>query len=256
MFAIERRQAILDYLKEKKSVTVKQLSEKFFIGEATIRRDLEKIEKEGNISRTYGGAVLIEGAHIEVPLSVRETDRKAEKEIIAKLASQYIKNSNIIIMDSSSTAMMMIAGFGRNDDLTVITNGAKTAVSLAQQTHFKIYATGGQMRENTLTFYGESANAFIETFNVDTLFFSCRALSMTKGITDPNEEEAKLKRLMIKSSKKSILLVDHTKFDSSAFCKIGDIGIIDTIITDEKPDDSWVAFLKEHHTQLMYPTNE
>jgi DeoR/GlpR family transcriptional regulator of sugar metabolism len=252
MFAIERRQAIIDYLKEKKSVTVKELSEKFFIGEATIRRDLEKIEKEGIISRTYGGAVLVEGTHSEVPLSVRETDRKAEKEIIAKLASKYIRNGDIIIMDSSSTAMMMIDEFSKSDDLTVITNGAKTAVSLAQQTSFKVYATGGQMRENTLTYYGESANEFIEKFNADTLFFSCRALSIEKGITDPNEEEAKLKRLMISSSQKSVLLVDHAKFNASTFCKIGDIGIVDVIITDEKPDDAWDQYLKENQIELVY----
>jgi len=189
MFAIERRQAIFEYLKEKKSVTVKQLSKKFFIGEATIRRDLERIGKDGMISRTYGGAVLISGTHTEVPLSVRETNKKDEKEIIAKLASKFIRNGDIIIMDSSSTAMMMIGCFGKNDDITVITNGAKTAVSLAQQTSFKVYATGGQMRENTLTYYGESANEFIDKFSADTLFFSCRALSMEKGIVDPNEED-------------------------------------------------------------------
>ncbi len=253
MFAIERRHAILDYIKEKKSVTVKELSKKFFIGEATIRRDLEKIEKEKNISRTYGGAVLIEGAHIEVSLAVRETNLKSEKEIIAKLACKKIKNGDIIIMDSSSTAMMMINKFEKNDDLTVITNGAKTAVNLAEQTRFKIFATGGQMRENTLTYYGESANVFIKKFNADILFFSCSSLSMDKGIADPNEEEAKLKRLMIESSEKSILLIDHTKFNSTAFCKIGCIDIVDMVITDKKPNDGWIKHFIENEIELVYP---
>lgn len=252
MFAIERRQAILDWLREEKSATVKALSLKFYIGEATIRRDLEKLEKAGLINRTYGGAVLLEGQHAEVPLSVREVEHKQEKGLIAELAAKLVNSGEILILDSSSTTMRMIPFLRQYTELTIITNGAKTAVDIAEETNFNVYCTGGKMRENSLSYIGESANAFFERFNADTVFFSCRALSMNKGIADSNEQEAKLRRLMIESSRKSVLLCDHTKFDKTSFCKIGDLDDIDVLVTDERPPNEWLDFLDDRNVQLVY----
>lgn len=252
MFAIDRRQAILELLKKRKSVTVKELSEQFFIGEATIRRDLDKLKKSGLINRTYGGAILLEGPHAEIPLSVRESERKKEKDNIASLASSYISNGDIIIMDSSSTTMKMIAHLHNKTDLTIITNGAKTAVDLADLKSFKVYCTGGVLRDNSLSYIGETAKRFFDNFNADMLFFSCRALSFDKGITDGNEEEAMLRKLMIKSSHKAILLCDSTKFNKTSFCTIGDFGDIDVLITDKKPSDEWAQFLIEQEVDVVY----
>lgn len=252
MFAIERRKEILELLRKQKAVTVKDLSNKFFIGEATIRRDLEKLEKSGLLNRTYGGAVLLEGLHTEIPLYVRESERKQEKDTIACFASKYVSNGDIIIMDSSSTTMMMNSYLQSKTDVTIITNGAKTAVDLAEMKTFNVYSTGGKLRENSLSYIGETANKFFNNFNADTLFFSCRALSMKRGITDSNEEEAMLRKLMIQASRRSVLLCDSTKFDKTSFCKIGDVMCIDTIITDIKPNEEWIAFLKEQEIDLIY----
>src|SRR5690554_5827583 len=105
MFTLERQQAILDLLKSNKSASVSDLSKRFFIGEATIRRDLDKLEKMGLIKRTYGGAVLIEGLDSEIPLFVRESEQKDLKVSIGKLAAQLVNDNDIIIIDSSSTSM-------------------------------------------------------------------------------------------------------------------------------------------------------
>ncbi len=252
MFAIERRKAILDVLKKDKSVTVKNLSEQFYIGEATIRRDLEKLEKSGLVNRTYGGAVLIEGLHTEVPLYVRESERREEKNTISKLASKLINNGEIVILDSSSTTLRMVSTLHNLTDLSVITNGARTAVDLAEVRNIKVYCTGGVLRENSLSYIGETAKVFLNNFNADILFFSCRALSMDKGITDSNEEEAALRKLMIKSSKTSVLLCDSTKFDQTSFCRIGDVDCVDYIITDRAPSSMWIDYFREHDIELMY----
>lgn len=252
MFAIERQQAILNYIKEKKSITVKELSKKFYIGEATIRRDLEKLENTSMIKRTYGGAILKVGLDIEVPLSIRESERKLEKDSIARLASELVNSGDTIIMDSSSTVMQMIEHIKMKTDLTVITNGAKTATRLAEHTKFKLFSTGGRMREETLTYYGETANAFIKRFNADVVFLSCGALSMDKGITDSNEEEESLRCLMIESANRSVLLCDYTKFNKTSFCKICDISDVDIIITDQKPSDMWIEYARQMNTELIY----
>jgi DeoR/GlpR family transcriptional regulator of sugar metabolism len=251
MFTIERQQAIINLLKAEKSLSVAHLSKEFFIGEATIRRDLEKLEKAGLLRRIYGGAVLLEGLNSEIPLSVREMELKEEKNNIAYLACRMVNHGDTIIMDSSSTILKMIPHLKDKDRLTVITNGAKTAVELGGLSNIKVYCTGGVLRENSLSFIGEPAKRFVETFYAETLFFSCRAISMEKGITDSNEDEAGLRRLMMKNSKKVVLLCDHNKFNQISFSKIADFEHIDMLITDQKPVQEWSDLLKGKNVDVV-----
>lgn len=252
MFTIERQQGIMNVLKSKKSVTVTELSQKFFIGEATIRRDLEKLEKTGLLKRTYGGAVLLEGLDSEIPLSVREIEQKDAKDAIGQIAARQVGDGDIIIMDSSSTTLKMVPHLKGKKQLTVITNGAKTAVELGELLHIKVYCTGGTLRENSLSYIGELARRCIEGFFVDTLFFSCRAISMEKGLSDISEEEAGLRKLMIRNCKKVVLLCDSSKFDRVSFCKICDFDKINAVITDKKPSSQWLECLREKGVELIY----
>lgn len=256
MFAIERQQEIVKIIREKKSVSVEDLSKKFFIGEATIRRDLEKLEKMGLLKRTYGGAVLLEGLDKEIPLSVRESEQRHAKDIIGEMAASLVRDSNIIILDSSSTTLKMVPYLKGKSALTAITNGVKTAMELGELLHTKVYCTGGLLRENSLSFIGEQAKRCIDNYNVDIAFFSCRALSMEVGLSDSNEDEAILRRLMIKNSSKSVLLCDHTKFDKVSFCKIGGFERIDYLVTDIKPSEEWLNFLEMQNVKVLYKQAE
>ena len=253
MFSIERQQKISHLLRNKKSVTVSELSKIFFIGEATIRRDLEKLEKKGLIKRIYGGAVLLEGLDAEVPLSVREVEQKGEKDIIGRFAAQLVHDGDIIIMDSSSTTLKMVPYLKSKKNLTVVTNGARTSVELAESGHAKVYCTGGLLRENSLSYIGESARRSIESHYADILFFSCRGITMGRGIFDSNENEAELRRMMIQNCRKSILLCDHTKFDQISFCKICGFDMIHSIVTDQKPSALWSEFIKSQNVVLITP---
>jgi DeoR/GlpR family transcriptional regulator of sugar metabolism len=113
--------------------------------------------------------------------------------------------------------------------LTVITNGAKTAVECAESLDAKIYCTGGLLRENSLSFIGETAKRSVDSYNTDILFFSCRALSVDKGLTDISEEEAELRSIMMKNTKKAVLLMDSSKFNTISFCNVGSMEKIDII---------------------------
>lgn len=252
MFKLERQQEIVNHLKLKKSASVLELSQKFFIGEATIRRDLEKLEKMGLLKRTYGGAVLLEGLDLEIPLAVREVEQKSEKEKIGMIAAGLVHDGDAIIMDSSSTTLKMVPYLKGKANVTIITNGAKTAIELGEILRIKVYSTGGTLRENSLSYIGELARRAISDFYVDTVFFSSRALSMDKGITDSNEHEAELRKIMLKNCRKAVLLCDDSKFDKVSFCKIGNLDMVNTIITNKEPSDEWIEFLKSRKIDLVY----
>jgi len=252
MFLIERHQAILNLMNDVKSITVKELSHRLQTGEATIRRDLAKLEKSGVLKRTHGGAVLSDRILEEIPLIIRETENESEKKRIARIASSLIEDGDFIVLDSSSTALRMIPHLKKFNNLTVLTNGARTAVELAGLQGVKVYSTGGFLREKSLSFIGPAANAFFKDFNPDYLFFSCRALSIEKGLSDYDEQETLLRKKMIEAAAKTVLLCDHSKFDKTSFFRIGPVNCIDTIITDKKPSRQWSDYLEEQQIELIY----
>jgi DeoR/GlpR family transcriptional regulator of sugar metabolism len=252
MLPLERQQNIFDLIKQNRSASVTELSKKFFIGEASIRRDLDKLEKKGLIKRTYGGAVLVSGLDSEIPLFIREEEQRGAKQIIGQLAASLVEDGNIIIMDSSSTVLSMVPHLSGKRDFIVITNGAKAAVELGEQLHVSLYCTGGKLRENSLSYIGEVARKTVELFYADRLFFSCRSLSMERGLSDISEEETELRRVMVESCKQVVLLCDSTKFDKNSFCKMFGFDKVHCVVTEKKPSAKWMEFFDAQGIRVMF----
>lgn len=92
MLSIERHEQILQILMEKKSVTVGELSKTMFVSDATIRRDLSQMEKEGLIKRSHGGAVLFESTNDETSILMREQENIKQKNHCGNRAEIYQKS--------------------------------------------------------------------------------------------------------------------------------------------------------------------
>ena len=240
----KRQKEIIDLLKENKLLSVNELSKRLFIGPASIRRDLNKLEKLGHVKRTHGGATLLDGLDSEIPLYVREEEARKEKEYIAKLAVKFVRDKDIILMDSSSTTYQITKFLQSYSGITVITNGAKTAIALGEK-NISVYCTGGKLREFSLSYIGDTAKKFLENFCGNTLFFSCRAISDDFVLYDSSEYEAELRKVMIKQCNKVVLLCDSAKIGKKSFYKICDFSNINYLVTDKKPDDKFIAQLKE-----------
>jgi len=122
MLVVERHQKIIEQLEEKRIVRVSELSKKFSVTEETIRRDLEKLEKEGYLTRSHGGAVFNEMVkNQEIPFAEREITNISKKKLIAQMSVRYVEESDTILLDASSTAWYM-AKILPNMPLTVVTN--------------------------------------------------------------------------------------------------------------------------------------
>ena len=199
MLSFDRREALLSQLRDKKTVRIADAAKAFHIGEATIRRDLEKLEKRGLARRIYGGAVLVEGLETEIPMSVREKTEQVQKDIIGRLAAQLVEDGDVLILDSSSSVLSMIPYLSPRKDLTIITNGLKAANMAGELKNAKVYCCGGRLRELSNSLVGMNARRFIRTHSAHMLFFSCRSLNLNKGLCDSSEEEAELRQDMIAS---------------------------------------------------------
>lgn len=252
MLAIERRNAILSKLQAEKKVVVSDLSTLFDVTEETIRRDLEKLENEGLAKKTYGGAVLNESLNIDLPYIVRKKANVSGKQYIAALIGDMISDGDHIILDGSSTALFVSKHIKDKKNITVITNSVEILLELSDRKDWNILSTGGSLKEGGLSLVGYQAERMISTFHVDLAVFSSKGLDIENGVTDSNESDAQIKKLILKASKKRILAVDSSKFDKTSFTKICEISDVDMIVTDSEPGEAWVKAAQTAGVELVY----
>ncbi len=253
MLALERRNRILEKLQEEKRVVVSELSTQFGVSEETIRRDLEKLEKEGLATKSYGGAVLNENASIDMPFNVRKKANVAGKQRIAELVASRVHDGDHIILDASSTAVFIAKALKEKEHLTVITNSIEIIIELSDVSDWNIICSGGSLREGYLALVGPKTAEGISSFNADKAILSCKGIDLVKGVTDGNEMFSQAKQVMMQSAQETILAIDSSKFDRVAFSKLCSADAMDVVITDHKPDERWLSFFRRSHVECVYP---
>lgn len=256
MLAVERRQAIFAMLQESGSVTVVDLSRRFDVSEETIRRDLTKMESSGLLQKTYGGAFINSGMHREVPVELREHTYVEGKNTIGKLAANLISNGDTIFLDASTTAVAIAEHILDRKNLIVITNALKVAEALARAPFLKVICTGGTLRPSSLTTVGKAAESAIATYFADKAFICCDGVHRVHGITDANEKEAEVRKMMMAQAESSILVVDATKFDKTSFVHMADFADFDALITDKPVSAEWESTLGESDVSVIVPATD
>ena len=123
MFALERQKHILEVLREEGSVSVNRLSKALSVTEETIRRDLEKLEKEDALMRTHGGAIPVDNQ--EMPLEKRKQTNTAIKEKLARAAIRFILPGDTVFLDASTTTFFIARELKKMKKVTVVTNSLR-----------------------------------------------------------------------------------------------------------------------------------
>lgn len=252
MLAAERRTLILEKLMDEKKVVVSELGELFGVSEETIRRDLDRLTKEGMAIKSYGGAVLNENNNIDMPFHVRQKKNLAGKQKIAMLIADLIEDGDHIILDPSTTAVSIVKSIRNKERLTIVTNSIEVLVELGETEGWDIISTGGTLKENYLALVGPRAMEGISSFHADKLVLSCKGIDMEQGITDANDMFSQVKQTMLRAAKQKILAVDCTKFNKVAFSQICRIEDIDMVVTDIRPSDSWLRYFEERGIKCLY----
>lgn len=256
MFAIERRNSILAALREEKHVVVSELAKKFEVSEETIRRDLDKLEKEGHVVKTYGGAVISEDTVNELPYVVRKKANVEAKQKIAELAAEIIMDGDTLILDASSTALFIAQKIKTKKDITLLTNSIEVLMELSDVTGWKILSTGGSLKERSCALIGSQTEECIERFHVDKAFISCKGVDAEHGFTDSNDAHAAVKRKMIAAASQVFFVVDSSKFGKLSFTSISMFSGVDAVITDRCPNEEWNRTFIANDVECLYPRGE
>ncbi|EOD00604.1 DeoR/GlpR family DNA-binding transcription regulator [Caldisalinibacter kiritimatiensis] len=233
MFAEERKAKIIDKLKNTGSVKVASLSKQFNVSEATIRRDLQELENKGLLSRSHGGAVLLEHTKFEPTFTEKESKFSDEKSRIGKKAASLIEEGDTIVIDSGTTTSYIVNNIEAKN-ITIVTNSLYVLNELGKREDIDVIGVGGSIKQKTQAFVGPLAEATLKKLRVDKAFIGANGICYDNGITTPDIIECKIKSTMIEIAREVILVSDSSKFGKVTFSKIADIEEIDLIITDNK----------------------
>lgn len=253
MLAIERRNEILERLQTEKKVVVSELSQIYKVSEETIRRDLEKLENDGYAIKSYGGAVLNENANLDLSFDERKNKNVLGKQKIAELISNLVHDGERLMLDASSTAVVIAKKLKEKNNLTVITNSVEIIVELFEKQDWYVLSTGGVAKEKSFALVGPQTDRMLKNYHVDKAIISSKGIDVLEGFADSDELHAGNKRTMLECATERILAVDHSKFDQIAFSKIGDFSMLTTVVTDEKPKDKWLKLFREKGIRCVYP---
>lgn len=253
MLAMDRRNVILDRIQQTSSVRVTELAQEFCVTEETIRRDLEKLEAEGYITRTYGGAVLVQNNSAELSIDVRETQNPEGKRRIALKVAEMIEDGETLMVDSSTTSMFVAKNLKDHKQVTLITNSARIPQELASYDNVKVIVTGGVLRPGIMSLVGPAAELILSRYYADKAIIGCKAMDAGEGVTyEPHERESVMKQCMRKNAKTLILVADYTKFGKKSFVRTLLAEDIDILVTDQPLELQNEQALKEKGVEVIY----
>jgi DeoR/GlpR family transcriptional regulator of sugar metabolism len=233
MLAEQRRQKIIELIRENGSARVSYLSETFGVTEPTIRQDLMKLESDGEIVRDHGGAFLKDFSKGVKELSLHHMENLDKKIPIGKKAAEFIHDGDTIILDSGSTVTEAAKNIAGRKNLKVITNSLNITLLLGAEPSHEVHLTGGEFKAPTLSLTGEKAAEFIANTFVDKLFLATAGISLKAGLMYPGFSDLPVKRAMIDAAETVYLLADSTKIGKTAFALLGGLDCIDYLITDQ-----------------------
>lgn len=230
-FPQERRDYIEQKLRSEGKIRVSELSGLFEVSSETIRKDLKYLEKKGIAKKGYGGAVIA-NERLEPSFVEKTIKSRKEKEKIARAVVELIDDGSILLMDAGSTVYMVACMLGLKKDVSVFTNAPKTA-QILDDYKIKTYLLGGELRSNSNALVGGWTIKALSDIKADIAIIGTSGFEDRDGPCVENFAEDEIKKAMIKSANKIIVVGDATKANSSSMIKFCNWEDVDIFVTDE-----------------------
>ena len=222
----ERRDKIVGIIRKQGYTTAKYLTEILDYSTATINRDLNALQTQGVVIRSYGGVELKN--HGSIPLMFRYNKAKLEKRLIAKRASELVMDGDIIFIDGSTTTEYMMYYLTEKKRITVISNNIAVIAYLSQY-DIRCICLGGEVSEAPYILDGVDTVESAQRYMADKMFFSVGSLDSLGNIYTTYNLTLST---MMRNSKEKFLLIDHEKIGKAGKRSICSLDSIDSVISD------------------------
>jgi DeoR/GlpR family transcriptional regulator of sugar metabolism len=228
----QRRQQILNLLQETGTLNVSQLADRFSVSVVTIRKDLDDLESEDLLQRTFGGAVFSHRSRFNRSFLERAQEHHREKWAIAAAASSYIKDGDTIMLDAGTTTLALAEYLKTHiKSAFIITCSVPAALELSSA-GYDILLLGGTVRNKSLALLGRETLTIIERYRADKVFLGSTGFTVEMGHTTPNPDDAQIKEALLRAANESYVLVDSSKYGHRCLTSFARLRDVDLTITD------------------------
>ena len=232
MLASERRRLILERVAERQSIEAQALADELGVSVMTIRRDIKRLEQDGFLRQTYGGATVHITKSVELGFNSRALQFSAQKRQIGAHAASLIEPGQTLFLGEGTTTAQFAQFLPPHPHLLVITASLSHASLLASR-NIQVIVVGGKLEADELTMTGPIAEATVQRFYADRCVLGAAGLDPLVGVTELDHEVAALHHLMMERSRRTLLLADHSKLGYRAPAVVAPASAVATLVTDE-----------------------
>ncbi len=245
-----RLNQIVSVIVEKGALDVASLSAQFDVSQATIRRDLEVLEKQRLVSRTHGGATT-HAAFNDLPLSYKTAQDMSEKRRIAHEALTFLDGARVIGMTGGTTVTEFARLLLDRDGLTVVTNALNVATDLLANPQLRVFAAGGEVRRSSQEAVGPTAEMFLSAYNIDVAFLGVDGVDAVAGCTNYDPVGARVNAVLRERGRMNVVLADATKISRIALAQVCAMKDVDVLITDSRAPESALADIRRQGCRVI-----
>lgn len=254
MSQLERQQKILAMLRQRPSVTVREISQTLFFSEASVRRDIRALSERGLVTHLYGAVTLTRHLHSVVPIDLRDDDHSAQKDAIARKAAALVRDGDTLLVDSSSTVRRMMRHLSEKRELRIFTNNLKIFEEPCPP-GAELYAIGGRFSRENHNFGGPAAEEALRGIRADLFFFSSQGLSTDGEINDISEGETALRRVMLTRARRRVFLCDSSKIGVSRPFVLCPLSMVEEVVCEREADEETIRSFRRGEIKEIYPAN-
>jgi DeoR/GlpR family transcriptional regulator of sugar metabolism len=250
MLAVDRRHRSLDRVAEEQTIHIRELAGELGVSEMTIRRDITRLERDGFLRRTYGGATAHVTRSLELAFNARALQSASAKRLIGMTAAPLVAGASTLFIGTGTTAEQLALFLPARDDVTIITNSLPVA-SLLGTRPGRVVILGGGVRRDELCCVGPVACATVRRYHADVAVLSGAALSPRTGLTELDDETAEVHRLMTEHSDALVTVADGSKLGTVAPAVVVPVAAISTLVTDESADPGQTGALRDRGVNVI-----
>lgn len=253
-----RHECILEMLRRERVVEVARLSEALGVSAVTIRSDLDALERRFLLRRIRGGAVAVQPARFQRPLDLPSQSFAAEKQRIGAMAARMARDGETIILDAGTTALAMALALPADlRDIVVITSSLEIPMALETHLGATVMVTGGTVKKTGRNPHSRSlippfGTLLLGQINADCAYLCCAGIDTERGFTNAHFEEVEIKRAMLASARRTVMLGDHGKIGHVAGARIAAIEEVSALITDDGAAPADVQALEAAGLQVLF----
>jgi DeoR family myo-inositol catabolism operon transcriptional repressor len=251
MIKDKRINKIEQYIIKHNSVSLDDLMKVFKVSKNTIRRDVQELVERGDFKKVYGGVTVNDDKRAKLEsFQDRQVQNQTEKEMIGKVAANYVEDGDIIFIDSGTTTIEMIESIIKKQ-VTIITNSLDLIWRALPYENLNVITAGGILKRKTNSFGSLKYMDTLNAYNINKAFMASTGVSLSNGVTNASPFESELKASIVNRCSEVFLLVDHDKFDKyglMTYCRLDEI---DYLVTDRMPSEAYQNYAEKNDIQLI-----